>query len=137
VAAGNKRRLADDSVVIDRIVGDVVGKRAIVLDDEIATGGSVVELLQRLAEQGCTEVAVATTHGLFTGKAVDRLRGHPLIREVVATDTVPPPEDWPELTVLSVADLFAETIRRIHDGESVSSLFDGIDPSHASPRARR
>src|SRR3954463_9935536 len=58
VAAGSKRRLADDRVVIDSIVGDVQGKRAIVLDDEIATGGSIVELLDRLADQGCTGAAV-------------------------------------------------------------------------------
>ena len=61
VAAGSKKRLADDQVVIDNIVGDVEGKRAIVLDDEIATGGSIVELLERLAEQGCTE-AVGRLH---------------------------------------------------------------------------
>ena len=54
VAAGSKKRLADDQVVIDEIVGDVEGKRAIILDDEIATGGSIVELLERLAERGCT-----------------------------------------------------------------------------------
>ena len=91
VAAGSKKRLADDQVVIDNIVGDVEGKRAIVLDDEIATGGSIVELLERLAEQGCTEASVACTHGLFVGKALDRLREHPMISEVVTTDTVPPP----------------------------------------------
>ena len=55
VAAGSKQRLADDRVVIDAIVGDVRGKRAIILDDEIATGGSIIELLERLAEQDCTE----------------------------------------------------------------------------------
>ena len=91
VAAGSKQRLADDRVVIDAIVGDVAGKRAIVLDDEIATGGSIVELLDRLAEQGCTGAAVACTHGLFVGKAVERLRDHPMITEVVTTDTVPAP----------------------------------------------
>src|SRR6476469_5107424 len=97
VAAGSKQRLADDRVVIDAIVGDVRGKRAIVLDDEIATGGSIVELLDRLADQGVTEVAVACTHGLFVGKAVDRLRDHPMVTEVVTTDTVPPPAaEWPE-----------------------------------------
>ncbi len=100
VAAGSKKRLADDRVVIDAIVGDVAGRRAIVLDDEIATGGSIVELLDRLRDQGCTEAAVACTHGLFVGKAVERLRGHPMITEVVTTDTVPPPSDWPELKVL-------------------------------------
>jgi ribose-phosphate pyrophosphokinase len=136
VAAGSKKRLADDQVVIDAIVGDVEGKRAIVLDDEIATGGSIVELLERLAEQGCTEAAVACTHGLFVGKALDRLRDHPMISEVVTTDTVPPPADWPSLEVRSVAGLFAAAINRIHAGESVSSLFDGVDPSLGPPQPR-
>jgi ribose-phosphate pyrophosphokinase len=62
VAAGSKQRLADDRVVIDAIVGEVAGKRAIVLDDEIATGGSIVELLDRLRDEGCTSAAVACTH---------------------------------------------------------------------------
>lgn len=134
VAAGSKQRLADDTVVIDAIVGDVAAKRAIVLDDEIATGGSIVELLDKLTELGCVEAAVACTHGLFVGKAVERLRGHPMITEVVTTDTVPAPSDWPELVVLTVAGLFAEAIARVHEGESVSSLFDGVDPAHAPPQ---
>lgn len=135
VAAGSKKRLSDDKVVIDTIVGDVAGKRAIVLDDEISTGGSVIELMDRLAEQGCTSADVACTHGLFVGKAVERLSTHPLIREVVTTDTVPTPTDWPQLQVRSVSTLFAQAIARIHAGESVSSLFDGVDPSHAPPAA--
>ncbi|MCW2851391.1 MAG: ribose-phosphate pyrophosphokinae [Nocardioides sp.] len=136
VAAGSKKRLADDRVVIDEIVGDVTGKRAIVLDDEISTGGSILELLDRLADQGCTSAAVACTHGLFVGKALERLQGHPMISEVVTTDTVPSPTGWPELKVRSVAGLFAAAIQRIHEGESVSSLFDGVDPAHASPQPR-
>ena len=95
VAAGSKRRLADDRVVIDSIVGDVRGKRAIILDDEIATGGSIVELLDRLADHGVPQAAVACTHGLFAGKAVERLRGHPMVTEVVTTDTVPAPAAGP------------------------------------------
>lgn len=134
VAAGSKRRLGDDRVVIDSIVGNVEGKRAIVLDDEIATGGSIVELMDRLADQGVTDASVACTHGLFAGRAVERLRDHPLIREVVTTDTVPPPADWPELRIRSISALFAEAIKRIHEGESISSLFDGVDPTHAPPR---
>jgi ribose-phosphate pyrophosphokinase len=135
VAAGSKQRKADDRVVIDAIVGDVRGKRAIVLDDEIATGGSILELLERLAEQECTGAAIACTHGLFAGKAVQRLRDHPLVTEVVTTDTVPPPsDDWPQLTVRSVAKLFAEAISRIHGGESISSMFAGVDPTHAPPQ---
>ena len=136
VAAGSKQRLADDSVVIDAIVGDVEGKKAIVLDDEIATGGSIVELLERLQALGCREAAVACTHGLFVGKAVDRLRAHPMISEVVTTDTVPAHDDWPELRVRSVSELFAEAISRTHAGESVSSLFDGVDPAHGPPHPK-
>ena len=136
VAAGSKQRLADDRVVIDAIVGDVEGKRAIVLDDEIATGGSILELLDKLQEMGCTGASVACTHGLFVGKAVDRLRGHPMISEVVTTDTVPAPADWPELEVRSVAELFAEAISRVHAGESVSSLFDGVDPTLGPPQPK-
>ncbi|MGH3495907.1 MAG: ribose-phosphate diphosphokinase [Nocardioidaceae bacterium] len=137
VAAGSKQRLADDQVVIDAIVGDVADKRVIVLDDEIATGGSIVELLSRLAEQGSTEAVVVCTHGLFAGKAVQRLRDHPHVTEVVTTDSVPRPhEPWPQLAVRSVSSLFAEAIRRIHAGESVSSLFDGVDPTHAPPQPR-
>lgn len=136
VAAGSKKRLADDRVVIDAIVGDVAGRRAIVLDDEIATGGSIVELLDRLEEQGCREAAVACTHGLFVGKAVERLRDHPMISEVVTTDTVPSASQWPRLKVRSVAGLFAQAIERVHAGESVSSLFDGVDPSLGPPQPR-
>jgi ribose-phosphate pyrophosphokinase len=134
VAAGSKQRLADDRVVIDAIVGEVEGRHAIVLDDEIATGGSIVELLDKLQELGCRSASVACTHGLFVGKAVDRLRNHPMITEVVTTDTVPAPRDWPELEVRSVAELFAEAISRVHAGESVSSLFDGVDPTLGPPQ---
>ena len=136
VAAGSKQRLADDRVVIDAIVGDVSGKRAIVLDDEIATGGSIMELLDKLAEAGCERADVACTHGLFAGKAVERLRGHPRIGEVVTTDTAPPPAHWPELIVRSVASLFAEAISRVHAGESISSLFDGVDPTLGPPQPK-
>jgi ribose-phosphate pyrophosphokinase len=135
VAAGSKQRLADDRVVIDAIVGDVEGKRALILDDEIATGGSIVELLDKLQQLGCTGASVACTHGLFVGKAVSRLRQHPMIDEVVTTDTVPS-ADWPELKVRSVAGLFAEAIARVHAGESISSLFDGVDPTLGPPQPR-
>ncbi len=133
VAAGSKRRVSDDKVVVDAIVGDVQGKKAIVLDDEIATGGSIIELMEKLREFGCTEASVATTHGLFAGKAVERLSNHDLITELVTTDTVPPPENWPGLEVRSVAPLFGSAIRRIHLGKSVSKLFAGVDPTHAPP----
>lgn len=126
VAAGSKQRLNDTKVVIDKIVGDVEGKRVIVLDDEIANGGTIMELLERLREQQVSQVRIVCTHGLFTGYALERFRSQPEIVEIVTTDTVPLSQEKriPNLHVLSIAPLLAETIRRIHKGESVSSLFD-------------
>lgn len=125
VAAGNKQRLADDRVRIDAIVGDVQGRDVLVLDDEIANGGSIVELLARLREHDVRRISLAFTHGLFTGQAVERLAACTDVSEIVATDTVPlPPERRPPgLQTITVAPLLAEAIRRIHLGESVSSLF--------------
>jgi ribose-phosphate pyrophosphokinase len=135
VAAGAKRRLSDEQVVIDSIVGDVAGRNAIVLDDEIATGGSIMEIVSVLKSYGCPSVSVVCTHGLFAGKAVERIRGCELIDEVVTTDTVPVPQNWPELQVCSIADLFAEAIDRIHNGRSVSKMFRDVDPVYAPPEA--
>jgi ribose-phosphate pyrophosphokinase len=126
VAAGSKRRLSDDRVVLDAIVGDVDGKNVIVLDDEIANAGTIVETLQKLRERRVKRIVVACTHGLFTGPAIARLGAQPDIDEIVATDTVPIPRDkrLPNMTVLSIAPLLAQAIRCIHLGKSVSRLFD-------------
>ena len=123
MAAGSKRRLADDRVVIDAIVGDVAGKDVILLDDEIATAGSIVELLETLRRYQVKSISVACTHGLFTGKAIERLNAQLDIDEIVATNTVPAPVGLDRLKVISVAPMFAEAVRRINCGESVSGLF--------------
>lgn len=125
VAAGTKRRLADDKVVIESIVGDVQDKNVIVFDDEIATAGSVVELLRVLRLHGAQRISIACTHGLFTGPAIDRLKADPDIDEIVSTNTVPlaPEKRLPNISIRSVAPLFAEAVRRITSGQSVSSLF--------------
>jgi len=124
VAAGSKQRLADDKVVIDAIVGNVRGKNVIILDDEIATGGSILELVRKLEELDVRRMSLACTHGLFTGKAIERLGSCGFV-EIVTTNTVPiaPEKRLPNMTVLSIAPLLAEAIHRIHEGESVSSLF--------------
>ncbi|MBX7213813.1 MAG: ribose-phosphate pyrophosphokinase, partial [Thermoflexales bacterium] len=83
VAAGSKRRLSDDRVIIDTIVGDVEGKDVIVLDDEIATGGTLIELFDRLRDRGARRISVACTHGLFTGKAIARLGARADLDEIV------------------------------------------------------
>jgi len=125
VAAGAKQRFADDRVVISSIIGDVAGRDVIVLDDEIAKGSTVLELLDRLREQGVNSIRVACTHGLFSDDALHRLNAQPDIAEIVCTNTVPIGKDkWvPKLEVLSIAPAIAEAMRRIHNGESVSALF--------------
>jgi ribose-phosphate pyrophosphokinase len=125
VAAGSKQRIADDKVVIDRIVGDVDGRNVIVLDDEIATGGSIIELVTRLQERNVGRIALACTHGLFSRNSLQKLADLPGVTQLVTTNTVPRPlQDCPDnFQIRSVAPLFGEAIRRIHCGESVSSLF--------------
>jgi ribose-phosphate pyrophosphokinase len=126
VAAGSKQRLSDDKVVIDAIVGPVDGKDVIIIDDEIANGGTIVEILSKLRERGVGRVAVACTHGLFSGAACERLSAQTDIAEIVTTYTVPLPAEkrLPNMISLSIAPLFAEAIWRIHEGESISSLFE-------------
>jgi ribose-phosphate pyrophosphokinase len=124
VAAGNKRRISDDKVEIDAIVGDVRGKNVIVLDDEIANGGSIVQIIEALRKRDVQKISVACTHGLFTGRAIERLAAEDIV-EIVSTNTVPldPARRLPNMTEISIAPLMAEAIHRIHHGESVSSLF--------------
>jgi ribose-phosphate pyrophosphokinase len=125
VAAGAKQRFADDKVVISTVIGDVTDRDVIVLDDEIAKGSTVFELLARLRERNVRSVRVACTHGLFTGDAIQRLSEVKEIEEIVCTNTVPIPHQshTEKLTILSVAPALAEAMRRIHNGESVSALF--------------
>ena len=123
VAAAAKERMADDKVVISSIIGDVRGRDVVVLDDEIARGSTIMELLDHLADQDVASIRVACTHGLFTDGAVERITGRPEVDEVVCTNTVPIPHDGGKLTVLSGAPALAEAMRRIHNGESVSVLF--------------
>lgn len=125
VAAGAKQRFEDDRVSISAIIGEVAGKDVIVVDDEIAKGSTVLELLVHLRRQGVRSVRVACTHGLFSDGAVERLGTNDEVLEIVCTNTVPiaPSKRGPKLTVLSVAPALAEAMRRIHAGESVSELF--------------
>jgi ribose-phosphate pyrophosphokinase len=98
----------------------------IVLDDEIARGTTIIELLGRLREHGARSVRIACTHGLFCDGAIKRIAAWPEVLEIVCTNTVaiPESESAPKLHVISLAAALAEAIRRIHEGESVSALFD-------------
>jgi ribose-phosphate pyrophosphokinase len=124
LAAGNKRRVADDQVEIEDIVGNVERRHAIVFDDEVANGGTIVETVKLLRKRGVTGVTVACTHGVFSGASLERLRALD-VQEIITTNTVPiPPEKrLSNMRVLSVAPVFGEAIRRINTGESVSAIF--------------
>src|SRR5436190_6870687 len=112
VAAAAKQRFSDDHVEISAIIGDVAGRDIIVLDDEIARGSTVIELLERLRERDVRSVRIACTHGLFSAGALDRLNQRPDVREIVATNTVPIPAEKsvPKLRILSVAPALAEAM---------------------------
>ena len=129
VAAGAKERHSDERVTITSIIGDVSGRDVIVLDDEIARGTTILELLGRLREHGARSVRIACTHGLFCDGALKRIAAWPEVLEIVCTNTVmiPESERGPKLHVISLAPALAEAIRRIHEGESVSALFDAED----------
>jgi ribose-phosphate pyrophosphokinase len=123
VAAGAKERLSDERVTISAIIGDVADRDVIVVDDEIARGTTVIELLSVLRQQEVRSISVACTHGLFAGGALEKLAAAEDVTEIVCTNSVPVTMSHPKLTVLSVAPALAEAIRRTHAGESVSVLF--------------
>lgn len=126
-AAASKTRISDTKVEVGGFVGRQVRgfKRAIIHDDEIATGGSVVELSQHLLRFGVEEIILTCTHGLFLGKAVERIRSIPQITEVVTTDTVwrPPEREMPNLTTISVAPVFGNAILKNYYRQSIGDLF--------------
>ncbi len=127
VAAGNKERVSDTEVRISGLVGNQVRghKHALVYDDEIATGGSIAELSRLLIEEGVEDILVMCTHGVFTRGGLEKLAAIPQISEIVTTDTVDIPEEkrHPKLTVLSVASVFADSIRHNFNRESIGDLF--------------
>lgn len=126
LAVGYKYHPAPDVAEVTHIAGNVEGRVPVIIEDMIATGGSVTECVEMLLQHGARpEVYVACTHGLFTGNAKVNLE-RPEIRKILCTNTVPvPTERCPEnVTRLDVAPLFGEAIRRLREHESISSLFD-------------
>ena len=118
-----KRRLERDTEALN-IIGEVQGHRAVIVDDEVDTAGSVLKTISALARRGVTEFFACCTHPVLSGPAVERLRESG-VSEFVTTDTLPIPSHkrLPFMTQLSVAPLFGEAIRRIHTGGSVGQLF--------------
>ncbi len=125
LAIVEKRRVGNqDQTEVMNVIGEVSGKTAVIIDDEIDTAGSLMEAVQALEDEGAGPIYACATHGVFSGAALDRIETSS-IAEVIVTDTIPlPPQANPErITVLSIAPLFGEAIKRIHRGESVGALF--------------
>ena len=120
-----KRRVGNlDRAELLNVIGEVRGKRAVIVDDEIDTAGTLTETIRALEREGVTEIYACATHGILSGPAVERI-AEANVREVVITDTVPlpPAKRLPKITTLSIAPLIGEAIKRIHRGESVGALF--------------
>jgi ribose-phosphate pyrophosphokinase len=120
-----KERPAHQVAEIGYVIGDVKDKTAVIVDDIIATGGTLNAAAQTVLDEGANEVYAVATHGLFSGNAFEILAGGPL-RGVVVTDTIPLREDPPDLvTQLTCADVLEDSIRRIFTDDSVSEIFAG------------
>jgi len=120
----DKRRYDDsERPVAAHIIGEVAGKRAIIVDDEVSTGGTLIEAANFLMEKGATGVIAAFSHPVLAGHAVERLN-ESVIDRLVFTDSIPlDGKTSPKFEVLSVAHVFAEAIQRIHRSDSISELF--------------
>jgi ribose-phosphate pyrophosphokinase len=118
--------LKPNQAVANRVVGEIAGKTCVVIDDMIDTGGTIAGAVKALLADGAADVVVASTHGVLSGPARERLSNCGA-REVVVTNTLPIPEDkrFPQLTVLSIAPLIARAIHEVFDDGSVTSLFNG------------
>jgi len=120
----DKRREGPNQAVAMHLIGDVRGKDVVVIDDMIDTAGTLVQAVGALEREGARRILACGVHPVLSGPAIERIAGSAL-EEVVVTNSIPVPEQKrvPRLTVLTVAPLLGEAIRRIHDEESVSTLF--------------
>ena len=126
LAIVEKRRVDnEDRVESLNVIGSVDGRLAILFDDEIGTGGTMIAAAEAVIAAGAKEIYVVATHGVLPGDASTRLAEKPYIKEIVITDTVPLPADKvnSKIKVISIAPLLGEAIRRIHEGRSVGELF--------------
>ncbi len=120
----DKRRDGPNVAVFMHLIGDVRGKDAVIIDDMIDTAGTLIQAVEALEREGARRIIACGVHPVLSGPAVDRIRSSPL-EELVITNSIPVPgqKRLARVTVLSVAPLLGEAIRRIHDEESVSTLF--------------
>ncbi len=125
LAIVDKRRVSPEKAEVMNIMGEVEGKNAILVDDLIATGGSLIEAANAVKKAGVKKVYAAVVHGVLSGDAIKNIEKS-IIEELIISDTIPQEDHkkHPKIKVLSVAGLLAEAIKRIHKEESISCLFD-------------
>jgi len=125
LAIVDKRRISPEKAEAMNILGEVEGKNAVLVDDLIATGGSLIEAANALKKAGVKKIYAAIVHGVLTGEATKNIEKS-ILEELIITNTIPLPDHkkHPRIKVLSVAPLLAEAIKRIHKEESISCLFD-------------
>ena len=118
--------LVPNEALVNKVVGEVQGRICVLIDDMIDTAGTIVKAAEALFDNGAADVIVASTHAVFSGPAVDRLKNS-RVCETIITNTLPIPEDrrFDKLTVLSIAPLLARAINEVFQDGSVTSLFDG------------
>ncbi len=124
LAIVDKRRPRPDAVEMMNVIGEVDGKNVVIFDDVVSTGATLVEAAEALKRAGARDIYAACTHAVLCGDAVERI-GRSSVRELIVTDSIPhdPAKLGPTIKMLSVAGLLGEAVRRIHDEESLSSLF--------------
>lgn len=128
LAIVDKRRTSPETTEVMHILGRVKGKVAIIVDDIVATGSSLIEAVEALTKKGVVSVYAAMSHGILSGDALSRIHQSKALKELVITDSIllKDAPRHPKIRVLSIASLLAEAIKRIHNEESISCLFDGI-----------
>jgi ribose-phosphate pyrophosphokinase len=127
-----KRRPEPDVSEVTHIVGDVEGKIAVVVDDMISTGGTLVKAAEALRRKGATDVYTLATHGIFAGDAIAQFEKSD-ISKVIVTNTIPRTIDSPKVEHLTIAQILADAIKRITSNRSVSELFNAEDPETPPP----
>ncbi len=121
----DKRRPQPNVAQVFNVIGEVKGRNVVILDDMVDTAGTLVQSAEALKREGARKVYAACTHAVLSGKAVERINNS-ILEKLIVTNTIPVPAEFNQtgkIEVLSVAELFGEAIRRIHEGSSVSSLF--------------
>ncbi len=128
LAIVDKRRFSPEKTEVMNILGEVKGKNIVLVDDIIATAGSLIEAVDALKNSGAKGIYAAATHGVFSGPAMERMANCEALQEVVTTNSIPlkNSQSCSKIKPLSVAPLLAEAIARTHNAESISCLFDEI-----------